>query len=153
MEARPMWIGKRLKSDRAGALEGLPLYMIILVVITAIALAAIIALWPKANILTTITYTPENAHWGNPPTDRVEVTVCVTALNQDGNPINGASVLVEAPGDDSERKNGGSTGSAGPGKWCGNVYLHTENPNPGTGIIDIEVVFSGVTLLRNIPVL
>ncbi|MFP4609232.1 MAG: carboxypeptidase-like regulatory domain-containing protein [Candidatus Aenigmatarchaeota archaeon] len=125
--------GRKLKrSDERGALEGLPLYLIILVVIAGVG-TAIIAGWmmsSQSTELGNIEVNEEDKIISTSPNQSLEII----AYDRDGNPLEGATVELSGCGVEET----GMTGEDG-------VYK-ADGVNPDReGNIDVEVRYTGET--------
>ncbi len=125
--------GKRLKrNDEEGVLEGLPLYLIILVVIAGVA-TAVIAGWmmsAQSTELGSIEIDEEDKIIDTNPNQNIEVT----AYDRNDNPLEGATVIISGCGVEED----GLTEEDG-------TYT-AEGVNPdGEGNIDVEVRYTGET--------
>jgi len=140
---------RRLRREESGALEGLPLYLIILITITAIALVVIIGLIPRPLVpsYTTIDVTSgpgasaDVLCWG---TELQNVTV--TVFTRENVPINDALVHLQGAGnvDVTQRTRDG-------GKAIFVDLLTSAPGNPGSTTINVEATFGGVTIVDQIP--
>src|SRR5712691_12610821 len=139
-----------IRTDERGALEGLPLYLIILITITAITLVVIIALIPRPLIPNYVTIdvtagpgaTPNVLCWGSAAQD-----VKANVFTRDNVAINDATVHIVGAGLDVTQKtaNGGVTTFTG-------LVTNTTSPNPTSTTVNVEATFSGVTITNQIPV-
>lgn len=92
-----------IRRDRNAALEGLPLYLLIMVIIAAVGIAVVLG-WmgmiggPKVIDSVGVDTTPGTVSLvHNDTTDayaRADVSVVVTVKDQDGNPLSGATVRL-----------------------------------------------------------
>lgn len=88
-------IRRKLSWNEKGALEGLPLYLIILVIITAVAIVIILAWlqpWKTAVDLKVIEVTPSSIQAGK------KTTVTVKAFDTKNNPLPGVTITVDGCG-------------------------------------------------------
>ena len=88
-----MSIHRKINSDRNGAVEGLPLQLIIMVAIAAIVMVIILgwlAPWQSKVDLDALEVTPQTA------TDEVSVTITITAWDTKDNHLEG--VVITATG-------------------------------------------------------
>ena len=139
-----------IRTDEQGALEGLPLYLIILITITAITLVVIIALIPRPLIPNFVTVdvtdgpgaTPNVLCWGS-----TAQNVKVSVFTRDNVAINDATVHIVGAGLDVTQRtaNGGMTTFTG-------LVTNTSNPNPPSTTVNVEATFGGVTITAQIPV-
>lgn len=129
---------RRLKrEDEKGALEGLPLYLIILVVIAGVG-TAIIAGWmmsAQSTELGSIEIDDEDKIIGEGSGSTVEIT----AYDRDNNPLEGATVTLEG----CEIQETGITEEDG---TYSTERLYPNLPQgESTGIIEVEVRYTGET--------
>ena len=132
----------RIKTDSSGALEGLPLYLIILVVIAGLG-TAIIAGWMMSAQSTELDKIEVDQD------DRILSThsgqaVTIKAYDQDGNALEGAVVTLE----------GCNVQKAGQTNEDGECTLQNINPdlpeNENFGTIDVTVKYTGdVSITKN----
>ena len=143
---------QQLRRDRSGALEGLPLYMIILVVIAAVAIVSILALVPRPLLPDYMTITTTNGSldgtglcW-NKAAPAQTVTITLFAKDNRG-PINSATVSLQGASID-------VTGTTANGGVFTRTSINptTTNPNPGSDVIDVTATFGGVSITQQIPV-
>ena len=127
---------RRIKIDSKGALEGLPLYLIILVVIAGIG-TAIIAGWmtsAKTTELNTIEIDEEDK-------------ILSTNAGQNGDPLEGAVVTLE----------GCNVHEAGQTNDKGECTIRNINPdlpkNQNFGSIDVTVKYTGDVTITKTAVL
>lgn len=129
-----------LQRDESGGLEGLPLYMIILVTITAVALIAILLLIPKPIIPKSMSINPNTLCFDE--TTDVTITVFSTA----NDPINDATVRLDGPNvTDADKTEGG-------GRVTFTVTPHVADPNVETDVILVSASFGNVRIPNEIPV-
>ncbi|MFW6040206.1 MAG: carboxypeptidase-like regulatory domain-containing protein [Thermoplasmatota archaeon] len=126
---------KRLELNKEAALEGLPLYLIILVVIAGIS-TAVIAGWMMSSQTTELGSIEVDSE------DRIVSTnpgqsITVRAYDQSGNPLEGAVVTLE----------GCEVQEAGQTDGEGECTLRNINPNlpenENFGTIDVTVTYTG----------
>lgn len=130
---------KRRKLDANGALEGLPLYLIILVVVAGVGTAIIVGWMMSAQSteLDSIEVEPVSM-------DTNDRKITVTAYDQKDNPLEGATVTLEGCG----IVESGVTGSNGEYSVTTNSPSLPQNENFGT--IDVTVRYTGdVTMTKN----
>lgn len=123
-----------------GSIEGLPLYMIILVTITAVALVSIIVLIPRPVIPARVSIEPSSLCWDKP------AVVIVTVFSKDGRPINEARVELDGASIAFVAK------SRDGGKVFAHVIAHTADPNPEIGTVTVAASFGGARVGDSIPV-
>lgn len=139
-------INGRIRKNNRGALEGLPLYLIILVVITAVAIVAILAWMPQNVVLNQIV--SEGPQSDNSILDTETGPITVTAYCTSGNPIEGVTILIEGP------DNSVGTGVT---DVNGEVSIDLDKPpelppNTNTGTLDITATYEGITKIGTIVV-
>lgn len=139
-----------LQGEEWGALEGLPLYLIILVAITAIALVVIIGLLPRPLVPNSMTIdvlppargaTQDVLCWVT--TDQ---SVAITVFTRDNVAINDAVVHIIGPGgiDATQRTRDG-------GKTTFVVRIASVPSNPSSATVDVDATFGGLTVTDQIP--
>jgi hypothetical protein len=144
---------KKFCWDDRGALEGLPLYLIILVVITAIAIVIIVA-W------LTILQPPnlDYVDWTTDPAlepdgdmkDGTSYDVTFTAHGTNGGKLSGVSITLQGPGYQSKTLKTGDDGSV-----TFNNVQPSLGPNTTTGEMQITAKYTGaisLTKTYTIPV-
>src|SRR3989442_14568337 len=139
-----------IRTDEQGALEGLPLYLIILITITAITLVVIIALIPRPLIPNFVSVdvtdgpgaTPNVLCWGS-----TAQNVKVSVFTRDNVAINDATVHIVGAGLDVTQRtaNGGMTTLTGP-------ITNTSNPQPPSTTRNLQATFRGGTNTAPNPV-
>ncbi|MCD6462015.1 MAG: hypothetical protein J7L61_04665 [Thermoplasmata archaeon] len=122
---------KRFAKDNRAALEGLPLYMVILVVIATVAMVVLLTWMQGAQKidLDRITVDPDTAKDGK------ETKITVIAYDTSGKPLEGATVTLDGCGVALIKKTS-STGKA----------TFTITPDLGGdhyGVINVEVTYTG----------
>ncbi|MFO8110480.1 MAG: carboxypeptidase-like regulatory domain-containing protein [Thermoplasmata archaeon] len=123
---------KRRKMDNHGALEGLPLYLIILVVVAGIG-TAILAGWMMSSRTSEL----DHISVKNSLMKDSWTTNTVTAYDQNGNPLEGVTVTLSGCGVDRV----GETGSNGEIKFDD---LEIElPPSDNFGTIDVTARYTG----------
>lgn len=128
-------MNKRRNMDDEGALEGLPLYLIILVVVAGIG-TAIIAGWMMSAQSTELG-SMEVVEEDRIISENSGETITIKAYDQDGNPLQGAVVTLEGSG----VTKSGQTDSEGE---CDISNVRAELPsNDNFGTIDVEVSYTG----------
>jgi hypothetical protein len=141
---------KKINRDEKGALEGLPLYLIILVVITAIAIVIMIT-WlstmqePDLDRIEIDTGTSD----GTLTDDGSAKNVKITAKGTNGMELEGVSVTLEGAGITPKTL---KTGDGGIAEFTITPDLP---PNTYTGSITVTATYSGnimVTKIDTIPV-
>lgn len=126
--------------NKGGGLEGLPLYLIILIVLAAVVLVGLLALVPRPIVVSRMAMDPDTMCWDRP------AVVSITVFSSDSRPINDATVELDGPSIAlSEKTHDG-------GRVFAHVTPHTANPNPGLGSVTVEAKFGGVTVVDSIPV-
>jgi len=139
----------RFTQDRSGAIEGLPLYLIIIIVITVIGLAVVIgmmnAVQPPKTIKEVVV-TPENIEAKDPNGDstynNTNFALTVKVVDSNNDPVKGA--LVRLTGCNIKSATGytyGTTDSNGEVKFTG---LSCEVVGKDTGRIQVEVEKNGL---------
>lgn len=112
MKSQKKHTKKRLTDDRKGALEGLPLYLVILVLITGVATTIMMG-WlsqPENKTIGDVLVTPDKIILtGSGPYSNNHITLKVYVKDNDGNPVKGAVVTVKGMGIESSK---GTTPSA-----------------------------------------
>jgi len=135
-------IKKKLKWDERGALEGLPLYMIILVVITGIGIVIIVG-WltafqkPMLDRLETVE--PINREITTMADGSFSYVITVKAYSDKGKALEGVEITFSGPGIDTKR----ITGAYGKVTISGNGNL---GENVNTGSIAITASYIGRTI-------
>lgn len=128
---------KRRKMDERGALEGLPLYLIILVVIAGIGIA-ILAGWMMSSRTADLDYIEVDVGGSSPiPINTPGRNITVTAYDQNGKTIRGAIVTMEGHGVNEI----GETNSRG--QIVFNNVKPTLPANEHTGTILVTVSYTG----------
>ena len=87
-----MKLSKRLKDQRSGAIEGLPLQLLIMVIIAGVVIVILLgwlAPWQKSVDLHTITVAPNSIY------KDVSTTVTITAWDTKDNTLSGVLITVE----------------------------------------------------------
>jgi len=128
-------IPRKLKWDRNAALEGLPLYLIILVIITAVAIVAILSWMPSGGMLDKIVVTNDGTF------DDTDTNFEGFVYDTEGNPLEGVSILAEGPNNAV-----GASVSDGSGHW--NIQLNKEPTliqNTNSGQITFEASYESIT--------
>jgi hypothetical protein len=137
---------RRLAWNDEGALEGLPLYMIILVTITALALILIIAMIPRGPFIDNIVVDPQG---GSGYTDR-DTTFEGTVYDTKGNPLGGVDILAEGPNNAV-----GTTASADEtGRFT--ISLNKEptlSQNQNTGTITFTATYKGTSVQTTVTII
>ena len=138
-----------MTDDRTGAIEGLPLYLIIIIVITVIGLGIVLGMMEMVKPPTQIgkmTISPEVIEVTDPDDDDTFTTtgktVTVRVMDSNGDPVKGAMVRLTG----CNVKEGGSTAY---GKTDSNgemkfTDISCEVMGTDTGHIDVEVEKSGL---------
>src|SRR2546428_8491118 len=139
---------RSLRRDEWGALEGLPLYLIILVTITAIALVVIIALLPRplvpTSMTTDVTVGPGKdvdwLCWDSTPATQTPQAVVITVYTRDNVPINDVTVHLSGAAaiDRIQKTAGGNTNFTN--------IITASSSNPGSATVNVEATFGGVTI-------
>jgi hypothetical protein len=144
---------RKFSRDVKGALEGLPLYLIILVVIAAVAIVIIISwltiLQPPDLDYVDWTTDPELGPDGD-MIAQIEYDLTFTAHGTDGGKLEGVSIKLEGPGYQPKTLKTGSDGTV-----TFNDVTAVLGPNVSTGEMEITVKYTGaVTLTKHysIPV-
>ncbi len=138
------------KWNDSGALEGLPLYLIILVVITAVAIVAILAWMPSNVVLNTITAVgPESDGSILDSWTAADGSIICTAYSTKGDPMEGVSFVIEGP------NNAVGTGLTGAD---GTIEIDLNDsptlpPNTNVGQLDVEASYEGILKTTTIPVI
>ena len=149
MRRRIRW----LRRDEFGGLEGLPLYLIILITITAIALVVIIGLIPRPLIPNSMTIDVTDGPgastdvlcWSASPTGNPQ-DVTITVFTRDNVAINDAVVRLNGAGlDVALRTRDG-------GKATFDNLITYASGNPQSTTVNVEATFGGVTIGDQIPV-
>jgi len=134
---------KPRKMNEKGALEGLPLYLIILVVVAGVGTAIIVG-WMMSADSTELDSIEVNK---NVLSTSANQAVTVTAYDQDGNRLEGATVTMEG----CNIVESGTTDSNGECQISG---LNPELPgNENFGTIDITVKYTGDVTMTKTAVL
>jgi hypothetical protein len=145
---------KKITCDDRGALEGLPLYLIILVVITAIAIVIMIT-WlstmqePDLDSIEVEVTQNDNAPAGTIYEGDPDAIVTITAKGTNGKELEGVTVKLEGAGIAQTMKTDGN------GKATFNPVTPDLPPNTYTGSITVTATYSGnifVTKTTDIPV-
>ena len=136
----------RLRHSKSGALEGLPLYLIILVVIAAVSIVVVMG-WMgtlQKSELDRIEYElKEDGKVVDTLEDGEKATVKVTAYDQNGKKLEDVTIKLEGAGQDTVKL----TGSTGYASFTVTPELPT---NVNNGVITITATYSGGNL--NTPV-
>lgn len=130
---RDMKVNRKLHWDRDGAVEGLPLQLIIMVAIAAIVVVIILgwlAPWQNKVDLDMLTVDPQSID------DEVAVTLTVTAWDTKGNHLEG--VVIEATG-----CNIGTQVATTDGNGQVTFTVTPDIPNGQTNNIDIKGTYTG----------
>ncbi len=128
-------IHSKLKWNENAALEGLPLYLIILVVITAVAIVAILAWMPSGGMLDKIIVTDNGTF------DDTDTSFEGDVYDTEGNPLEGVSILAEGPNNAI-----GSAVSDSDGHFS--ITLNKEptlTQNTNSGQITFEATYESIT--------
>ena len=134
------------KWNDKGALEGLPLYLIILVVITAVAIVAILAWMPSNVVLDTITATGPQSDGSI--LDSQDGPITCAAYSTKGDPIEGVVFVIEGP---SNSVGTGTTGADGTVTITLNK-LPTLIQNQNVGQLDVEASYEGLMKVTTVAV-
>lgn len=128
----------RVREDKRGALEGLPLYLIILVVITAVAIVAILSWMPSNVVLDQIVISGPETDGSILDTGTGPISITVYSTN--GDLMENVVVLVEGP------NNAVGTGTTNADGVI-TITLDTPPtlpPNTNTGKLDVEASYDGI---------
>ena len=128
-------IPRKLKWNENAALEGLPLYLIILVIITAVAIVAILAWMPSGGMLDKIIVTND----GN--FDDTDMIFEGYVYDTEDKPLEGVSILAEGPNNAV-----GATVSDSDGHFT--ITLNKEptlTQNTNSGQITFEATYESIT--------
>ena len=127
-------IPRKLKWDKNAALEGLPLYLIILVVITAVAIVAILAWMPSGGMLDKIVVTDDG------PYDDTDTNFEGFVYDTEGNPLEGVNIVAEGPNNAV-----GVAVSGSNGEWDLTLDPAPTLPqNTNTGTITFEATYESI---------
>ena len=127
-------IPRKLKWNRNAALEGLPLYLIILVIITAVAIVAILSWMPSGGMLDKIVVTD------NGPYDDTNVNFEGFVYDTEGNPLEGVNIVAEGPNNAV-----GVAVSGANGEWTLTLNkAPTLTLNTNTGTITFEATYESI---------
>ncbi len=127
---------RNLRRDRRGALEGLPLYMVILVVIAAVAMVILLN-WTKSvqhTDLKRIVVEPDTIDDGE------KTSVTIRAYDTKGNPLEGVTIILDGCGVSKV----GKTSSTG--KYTTSITPDLAGESYGT--IDVTAKYTGTTLVE-----
>lgn len=134
----------RLRDDRCGAIEGLPLYLIIIIVITVVGLGIVLAMLNAVqppNYIDKVIVTPDTIEATDPDGDETYTAahkgVTVKVVDTNGDPVKGAMVRLTG----CNVKEGGKT-AYGKTDSKGEIMfssLSCEVVGTDTGHIEIEV--------------
>ena len=128
-----------LKKDKKGALEGLPLYLIILVVIAGVGTAVLVG-WMMSAQSTEL----DSIELDRNTMTTSQRTVSVTAYDQNGNTLEGVTVTLEGCG----VIEAGTTDSNGVAQFS-NLSLNLPS-GQNFGTIDVTARYTGsITTTRN----
>ena len=128
-----------LKKDKKGALEGLPLYLIILVVIAGVGTAVLVG-WMMSAQSTEL----DSIELDRNTLTTSQRTVSVTAYDQNGNTLEGVTVTLEGCG----VIEAGTTDSNGVAQFS-NLSLNLPS-GQNFGTIDVTARYTGsITTTRN----
>jgi len=131
---------KSIRNNTAGALEGLPLYLIILVVIAAVAIVVIMnwmgSVQEEDLDEIEIRLTQDSKQVTSLETGK-QATVTIYAKDQDGNALSGVSVHLKGAGFDKMEKTSGNAGSV-TFKFTPELPVNTQND-----VIDVEATYTG----------
>lgn len=95
---RKSLINRRCRWNRDAALEGLPLYLIILVVVAAVAIVAILSFFPSGGKNLDAIEVNDSADFsGDAIILDTEKVFYVKALDNDGKPLEGVTVTASGP--------------------------------------------------------
>jgi hypothetical protein len=139
----------RFAGSRSGAIEGFPLYLIIIIVITVLGLGIVLGLMNTVKPPTTldkVNITPEVIEVKDPDGDGTYnvtgKTVTVKVIDSNGDPVKGAVVrLTGCNVKDGGKTAYGTTDGNGEYKF---TQLYCEVVGTDTGHIDVEVEKSGL---------
>ena len=133
----------RLRKNKHGALEGLPLYLIILVVIAAVAIVTIMG-WMRTIQKSDLGTIEINLKQGGKSVDTLKTGtmayVTIYANDTNGKPLSGVAVKLEGAGQNIMKK----TGSSGSVSF---KFTPTLPKNVNNGEITVTATYTG-----NIPV-
>ena len=136
-----------IRRDERGAIEGLPLQLMIAVIVAGVALAIILG-WvlsiPAPSVISRVEATPETVTIEGAPANEVAtktVTITVRAFDQKGNAIVGIVVSLEGAGVASARTDAADGASDGVVTFS-NVVVRVP-ANVPTAKIDVTVEASG----------
>jgi protocatechuate 3,4-dioxygenase beta subunit len=147
MTMRPWW--KRIREDRNGGIEGLPLQLMIMVMVAGIGSAIIIG-WmgglSAPQTISTVIADPAEIVLSDDNGDGVylsnDIQIVITVSDQDGNAVVGASVSLDGSSiRDSGRMPHMITDSNGQVSFEG---LSAQRSGRGLGFIEVTVVKSGM---------
>ncbi len=158
MTMSPWW--KRIRKDRSGGIEGLPLQLMIMVMVAGIGSAVIIGWMGGLNApqtISTVIASPSEIILGDEDGDGVYlaegIQIMITVSDQDGNAVAGATVSLDGSSiSDSGHMPHRTTDSNGQASFDG---LSAQRSGRGMGFITVTVVKSGMTYsgTTNIPVI
>lgn len=128
-------INRGFRKNKKGALEGFPLYMVILVIITGLVIG-IVAAWFTVfqPNLKSIVVDPQTTKAG------VSTQITVTATDTSGNKLKGATVRIEGSGINAQA---GVTGDGG--TWTSPAVTPILDQNENFGTITVTVTYTGTT--------
>ena len=138
-----------IRRDERGAIEGLPLQLMIAVIVAGIALAIILG-WVLSirtpNVISRVDSTPETVNIANAPIGRLAtatVTITVRAFDQKGNAVSGIAVTLRGSGmERTEIQTDAGDGTADGTATFANVHVQIPANSP-TARIDVTVEASG----------
>ena len=144
----PWW--KKLRKDRNGGIEGLPLQLMIMVMVAGIGSAVIIG-WmgglSAPQSITSVIANPSEIVLGDENGDGIylsdSIQLVITVSDQDGNAVVGASVTLDGSSisDDGHMPHA-ITDSKGQASFDG---LSAQRSGRGMGLITVTVAKSGMT--------
>jgi hypothetical protein len=150
--------GKKLFMDRDGGIEGLPLQLLIIVLVAGVG-SAIIMGWmgglEAPETIGSVHSSMNEIVLDDDDADGVysseDVNLCITVLDQDGDPITGASVSLEGAGiQDSDSKRPHSVTDADGKAYFDGLTL--SRTSTSIGFVTVTVAKSGMASTRSISV-
>ena len=151
---------KRLRKDRNGGIEGLPLQLMIMVMVAGIGSAIIIGWMGGLNApqsISSVIAEPSEIVLGDENGDGIYVSegieITITVSDQDGNAVVGASVSLDGSSiSDAGRMPHATTDSKGQASFDG---LSAQRTGRGMGLITVTVAKSGMAYsgTTSIPVI
>jgi hypothetical protein len=150
--------GKKIRKDKEGGIEGLPLQLLIIVMVAGVGSAIIMGWMGGLEAPQTIGSVHSSLNEiiledddGDGMFSADEVELVITVLDQEGDPISGASVSLDGTGILSAegKRPHALTDEAGKASFEG---LTLDHAGSAAGFVDVTVAKSGIVATKSIQV-